>query len=166
MTVEHFTHLLDAYGSDLQRWPAAEREAATSLLETSDVARQAFLDAERLDTALAAVPALRQGFEAPSPQLLRRLAEVPLRQPRRLGRKVWWPFKSAYAPMLALAAAVMCGLFVGNLAFPASAETALDEGVSELSDDEVDELAEIAFASDGSLGLGDDVWSGSEETAP
>ncbi len=166
MNVERFTHLLDAYGSDLQRWPAAEREVATLLLETSDEARQALMDAERLDGALSAAPALGQDFEAPSPQLLRQVAEIPLRQPKRLGRKAWWPFKSAYAPVLALAAAVMCGLFVGDLAFPASAESGLDEGVSELSDDDVDELAEIAFASDGSVGLSDDVGSGSEETVP
>jgi hypothetical protein len=68
--------------------------------------------------------------------------------------------------VLALAAAVMCGLFVGDLAFPASAGTVQGDGVSELSDDDVDELTEIAFASDESVGLGDDVWSGSEETVP
>jgi len=32
MTPERFTHLADAYGADLQRWPASERAGAQALL--------------------------------------------------------------------------------------------------------------------------------------
>jgi hypothetical protein len=173
MNVERFTHLLDAYGSDPKRWPAAERDEAMLLLQTSDVARGALLNAEQLDAVLSAGPALSDGFDAPSQELLRRVAEVPVRHPRLLERTAWWPFERAYASVLALAAAVMFGVFVGDLTFPADGGTVLSEGASELSEDDVDELAELAFASDISVGLGDDALSlgeeagsGSEETVP
>jgi hypothetical protein len=52
MTPEEFTALLDTYGADLTRWPHAHRRSAQRLLEVSEWARNAFADAQMLDSVL------------------------------------------------------------------------------------------------------------------
>lgn len=56
MDMQRLEVLLDAYGADPARWPAAERAAALALL-AADPAAQAWLEqARRLDRALDALP--------------------------------------------------------------------------------------------------------------
>jgi hypothetical protein len=52
MNLERFTELLDAYGSDLDRWPASEQAAATALLTDRADAREAQRRAAAVDTLL------------------------------------------------------------------------------------------------------------------
>ena len=53
MTPERFAYLADAYGADLQRWPAAEHKAALRLLERGDAALLHVLQqAQQLDNLL------------------------------------------------------------------------------------------------------------------
>ena len=53
MTPERFAYLADAYGADLQRWPAAEQGAAQALLDSGNVqVRDALLEARWLDGQL------------------------------------------------------------------------------------------------------------------
>ncbi len=54
MTPERFGTLVDAYGGDLDRWPADERDAARTLLLHQPEAQAMLSAAAGLDTALAA----------------------------------------------------------------------------------------------------------------
>lgn len=58
MNIDRFTELLDAYGADLELWPAAERRAAATFLAGSDEARRQQRAAEAFDRLLlnAALP--------------------------------------------------------------------------------------------------------------
>lgn len=61
MTPERFTHLADAYGADLNRWPEAERQDARALVAQGEprvlvaLDQASWLD-ERLDTHQATQP--------------------------------------------------------------------------------------------------------------
>jgi hypothetical protein len=57
MTPDRLLEILDAYGADPRRWPAAERTDAEALLARSVEARRAQDEARRLDRLLASVPA-------------------------------------------------------------------------------------------------------------
>ena len=52
MNQVRFSELLDAYGADLQRWPAAERGPAQAWLSASPESRSLRLQAALLDEAL------------------------------------------------------------------------------------------------------------------
>lgn len=100
--------LLDAYGADPARWPAAERNAAQALL-ASDPAAQARLEQARLlDRALDALP--------PAPALAGDLAariRNAARQPvAPANTNSPWRFTAA------LAASAVIGLWLGFTAVP------------------------------------------------
>jgi anti-sigma-K factor RskA len=87
MTLERLQAILDAYGTSPARWPAAERAAATALLERSEAARAMLAAAADLDRLLDSAPTL-----TPSPELH---AVVLARAPRagvpaRLGLAARW----------------------------------------------------------------------------
>ncbi len=155
MNLDRFAHLLDVFGSDLTRWPDAERIAAEELLGDSESARSLLAEAAELDAELS----LDQPAP-PSEQLILDMGAVPELHPRRLVVVGALPFArmpvlGRFAPTLALAAAVALGLFVGNWAFPAevapsSAGRSFDEA-ADASDEETAELFELAFASDESV---------------
>lgn len=54
LTLKRFGELADAYGGDLQRWPAEVRLAAQTLMDASPQARAMFAAARALDQALQA----------------------------------------------------------------------------------------------------------------
>lgn len=56
MTLGRFQEILDAYGADPRRWPAAERNDAEALLARSAEARRAQDEARRLDRMLDMLP--------------------------------------------------------------------------------------------------------------
>lgn len=117
LSLERFRALVEAYGADLSRFPAGERDAARLLVESSAEARN-LLHAERaLDAELAAL-----GAPEVSATLERRLLEIPLRAPR--ARR--WPFATVWLPALAWAAAAAVGVWLGA-AFPDEVAT-LEEG--------------------------------------
>lgn len=59
MTIERFRQLAEAYGAQIERWPAADRAAARALAERSDEARRALAQARILDAWLElAAPAV------------------------------------------------------------------------------------------------------------
>lgn len=66
--LERLRDVLDAYGAELERWPAAERDALSAVLARSAAARRLREDAARLDAALDALPAV-----LPSPDLEARI---------------------------------------------------------------------------------------------
>lgn len=57
MTVTRLAAILDAYGGEARRWPAAERAAAEALLTASPEARGLLAEVTRLDQMLSAAPA-------------------------------------------------------------------------------------------------------------
>jgi hypothetical protein len=73
MTLERLRQILDAYGASPERWPAAERDAALALLDSTPEARAARNVAARLDAALDLAPAADASDELTA----RVLAELP-----------------------------------------------------------------------------------------
>lgn len=118
MTLARFRTLVETYGSESSRWPPKEREAALSLVATSEPARTALAEEAELDRALDSLTA-----PEPSPALSRKLSEIPGRahgrQPTRL------PLKRLRAPALAWAAAMALGVALGN--FGSDEDDALPE---------------------------------------
>ena len=78
MTPERFTHLAEAYGADLHRWPAAERAGAQALLaEGNAEVLEALNQARWLDGLLDS-----HKVAAPTPELIRRIvASAPAAAP-------------------------------------------------------------------------------------
>jgi hypothetical protein len=115
MTPERFSALIDAYGGDPKRWPAAERAEALVYLARTPGAQTLVDDALRLD---ALIDRLAPPVAATDHRLLaeraaataqeRPAAVLPFKaKPRRP------PFGWAWARAGALAAAGIAGLIVG-----------------------------------------------------
>lgn len=86
MTPERFHAIVDAYGADSRRWPAAEREAALAWSRQHGPADTTLADAEMLDALLAC-----DAPPSPTPKLARRIiAAAP--GPRLFERRggLWW----------------------------------------------------------------------------
>lgn len=149
MSFEQFLNLLDQYGPTLDTWPAVHRQAAHELLVNDARAEHALGTARRVAQELAALP-----LPTPSSALLRRVAEVPVRNPRA-GKLTRLPFGMAARGWVPLAALVFglgaaSGLFLGPALEP-------DVVVSEQQpSDEADTLFEDT---DALLALADeDLW--------
>ncbi|WP_411388178.1 hypothetical protein [Pseudomonas sp. MPB23] len=112
MTPERFAYLADAYGADLQRWPATERPAAQMLLDGGDgPAREALRQARWLDSQLDS----HQWASADS-ALARQICQSAPR------RTAWW---SRYARWLSPAglvgvgiAGIVTGMLVASMSVP------------------------------------------------
>lgn len=60
MNADRMRELAEAWGGDLRRWPAADREAAqTFALLQPEVAERALFEARQLDAVLDAVPSVQ-----------------------------------------------------------------------------------------------------------
>jgi hypothetical protein len=109
MTLSRFRTLVEAYGSELARWPERERARAQALLESSEPARAALAEEAELDHALSALSTPNL-----SDALARRLNEIPVRTPVKPRTRL--PFKRLWAPALGWAAAAALGIALGNFA--------------------------------------------------
>ena len=123
MTHERFEILAHAYGGDIARWPAAERDAAALLMAAEpEFARIVLADAGELDAALdlwaplAVTATLREAVvaSAPAPR-------------RRWGLNAWFLRAGVGAD---LAAACAAGLVVGVMLSDLTQATASDDTVS------------------------------------
>lgn len=146
MTVQRFSDLADAYGGELARWPAIERDAARALLEASAEARIALAAALALDAALAlpgpAAPgaALREALLQSRPQPLlhgdRVAGRVRAAPPSAMaGWRDAWSWRLA---LPALAASLALGIGLGFAVAPAAQADEGDEDVlalAQLDDD-------------------------------
>jgi ferric-dicitrate binding protein FerR (iron transport regulator) len=142
LTNERLEALLSAYGADLTRFPDKERARAARTLERSPAARAMFEHERAFDSAFQSVatPEL-------SPELARRLAEVPLRAPQR---RFALPGFRWVVPGLGWAVALSIGLFVG-MNDAANEGVGSTEGAAEL---EVEADAEPGDDDDLALMLG------------
>jgi len=113
MDPNRFRDLADAYGGDLERWPAAERAAAATLAQTAE--------AEAILTEAAALDAALNAWTLPPPDDLFR-ARLR-RDARRSVDRAPYPRRAAFAQ----AAAVLLCLFVGAAAGLVLAEDAESE---------------------------------------
>jgi hypothetical protein len=123
MTVERFTALADAYGGDLRRWPAVDRDAARAFqARQGAIARRVLDEAIELDRRLYAA-------SVPAPTSLLReliLAGAP-RAPRGFGLVAtvsWLRWPAWLAPGVGVAAACCAGAILG-LTVSRHAETQL-----------------------------------------
>ena len=113
MDRERFNHLLEAYGGDFRRWPAADRAAAAVFAAQDADAATALKEAQALDGVLDRANA---GQSDTSQLAARILAQAPRAQP--------WLDRRA---MLALAACAVFGVVLGyggGLLAPAEADDA------------------------------------------
>jgi hypothetical protein len=126
----------------------AERSAAARLLDTSSEARALLSHEEELDTGLMALAALTPEL---TPELSRKLAEIPL---RNAGKRWSWPFGRVWVPAAAWAAAAVFGIAIGTVTSqsePVNAELASETAQSQSDElpvnDADDELTELALGS-------------------
>ena len=125
MNRERFFTIVDAYGAEPRRWPAAERAAALAFAEADAEAAARLRGAAALDAALDEHRPL-----APSTALRRRIVEAAPRPGRRASPLKW------FAPGAGLAAAGVAGVVFGaSLLSPP--EPASDTLVAEVDSYEV-----------------------------
>lgn len=115
MAIERLEAIVAAYGADPARWPAAEREAAASLLARSEAARALTEHAAALDAALDTVPPL-----SPTPALRAAvLAAAPRHAPSsflaRL-REGWRAARDEFGNVPAMGSLLAASLVLGVLA--------------------------------------------------
>lgn len=142
MDLQRLEALLDAYGADPARWPAAERAAALALL-AADTAAQARLEqARQLDRALDRLPPA----PAPAGDLAARIRAAARQQGAPVapalvpipanGNRAPWRFT------MALAASAVIGLWLG---FATSPFTASDTATIDLAILDQQDVAVLAF---------------------
>jgi len=144
MTLQRFLRLVEAYGSQLSRFPEAERGAAEALLRISEPARAALTEEAGLDSLL-------DTFTTPdlSPALLRKINEIPVRMP--VTRRARWPLQRLWAPAFGWAAAAALGVILGTTiaenddAWSDSSDTDAQTSAEQSPSDEA--LAELALGS-------------------
>jgi hypothetical protein len=122
MDLARLRDLVDAHGSNLARWPQADRVQAEALLATELAARVYLQQARRLDEALAAPPdsaRIRQQDDSAA-RICDALVAWPL-PPQRRGLLSWrWPtlllgvdLAPAWPRVAALACAAGLGIGIG-----------------------------------------------------
>jgi hypothetical protein len=136
MTPERFEILAEAYGGDVARWPAAEREAAAELMAARPAWAQAILaHAGELDAALDTWPGL-----SPSGALAEAIAATA---PARTPRPAWRAWVLPAGMGAGLAAACAAGVILGvQLAAPAAGDA--DPVMATMTDDLGYDLYEAA----------------------
>lgn len=135
MTLQEFEECLERFGSDLARWPEAERAKASKLLAESSLAEDSLAQAVAITSVLLEAEAAIE----PSAGLRRRVNEIPLRYPRPAAEAPGAAVLRAWAWLtlacaLGVAGGVWAGTYEPGLFFEsASAESeAFDEGIEEL----------------------------------
>ena len=144
MTPTRFADLLDAYGAEPARWPAAERDAALTLLARDAAARRAQAQAASLDALLDRAPvapqsaALQARVLAAAPTAADR-QHSPVSPPmaNRASPRSWLgaighlvarltPAPGSWQPAAAMAAALVLGLIVGYTVPPTGSDGLVD----------------------------------------
>jgi len=131
--------LLERYGADPRRFPEAERDAAIEQIAHNAELAELSNDAERLDHLLST-----SVTRPPSAELMRRVAEVPLRHPRpaeAMTAQAGMGMLSMIRAALAGLTATAFGVWIGIASLPIGEDTSYQ-------DDAVEEFANLMFADD------------------
>ena len=134
--------LLERYGADPARFPEAERDAATEQIAQNPEFAELLVDAEHLDRLLST-----SVTRPPSAELMRRIAEVPLRHPRpaqAMAAQAGMGMLSMIRAALAGLTATAFGVWIGIASLPIGEDTSYQ-------DDPVEEFASLMFADDYAL---------------
>lgn len=126
MSPDRFEQLSLAFGGEIERWPAIEREAARHLLVAQPaVAKPLMEEADRLDRILDDAPAAR-----PSSELIGRIVQAAPRRPAASPVSRWLTGLGLAAGLAGAAAAgVAAGLVIGPAALaPPHTAPAADPG--------------------------------------
>ena len=140
-----FRALVASYGADLSRWPREEQDSAKELLATSSQAAMWLAEQKRLDELLDRVPDV-----APSPALLRSIAEIPIRHGHSVG--ALWPFNRVRNWLALAGVAAAMGVLAGAAIFEEDPgeEASLDDlSVLALSVDVSEELLSMTRVTKG-----------------
>lgn len=112
MTPERFAHLADAYGADLQRWPAQEQGSARALLDSGHPSARAAMDeAGWLDTQLDSYHVVLAG-----PELARQI-----RQSAPQPKSFWARYAGWLSPAGVVGvgiAGIVTGMLVASMSVP------------------------------------------------
>lgn len=134
MNAERFETLTSAYGADLRRWPAAERDAALAYMAADKVrAERILFEARQVDAALDASPA---------PQVSHALRDAILAAapPPRPERRPLFDFSRWAIAGAALACACVVGVMAGAGAVQRiTADAQADALIADVADLPVDE---------------------------
>lgn len=134
MNAERFEILTSAYGADVRRWPAGERDAALAFMAADKVqAERILFEARQVDAALDASPA---------PQVSQALRDAILAAapPPRPERKPFFDFSRWAVAGAALACACVVGVMAGAGAVQRiTADAQADALIADVADLPVDE---------------------------
>ena len=136
MTLERLQELLQVHGGDPERWPEAERQQALALCERDPEAAVLYRSARVLDGLLSEALS-----PEPSAQLVRRVAEIPIRHPRAAPERMWWPFGGVVRTMLAAAFTLGLGVVTGLSTTPPQLAQVQQEEDDEESWESFEQLA-------------------------
>lgn len=132
MTRDRFLELADAHGGAVARWPAAEREAAATLMVAEpEFARQSLAAADRLDAVLDAWAPLSASHDLREAVI----AAAPVARPRR-GLRAWLLGAGVGAGLAgACAAGLVIGVALsGNVTAPNDAPEAISAAMAGYDD--------------------------------
>ncbi len=135
MKLKKFKEHLERHGTDLRRWPEAERFAARAILDREPKAAEMLERARPLDSLLDSFEAAEAG-----PSLADNIAATALRTPQTPptaedSRDDRWMMKLLLPQLAGLAAAALLGMFVGWTDItPASQATETSTETLDLSD--------------------------------
>lgn len=118
MTLKRFKILVASYGTEISRWPEAERDAGLDLLKEDSAASEAFKAATSLDSYLAGMAKPAKADDA----YLKRLATIPFAS-RSLGEAApttfgefmrgFFPARRLVPQGLGFAALALLGIWLG-----------------------------------------------------
>lgn len=141
LTEDRFRKLAEAYGSELQRWPAAERNAARELILNRPELRACLTAEAELDAWLDSAR-----FETLPASLMERLEALPSTAPQPFP----WRARSLLKPAVGWAFAAAFGLWLGARADVFELDTGSDSSEVSASAEE-EELLELAAGDVGSF---------------
>ncbi len=134
MNAERFESLTSAYGADLRRWPAAERDSALAFMAADKVqAERILFEARQVDAALDASPAAEVSHAL-------RAAILASAPPPRPERTPFFDFSRWAVAGAALACACVVGFMAGAGAVQrVTADGQADALIADVADLPVDE---------------------------
>ena len=153
--LDRLEHVLDSFGADSTRWPAADRAALESFTETNKSAARLMNEAKALARVMDAAPAfhasaaLREQIVAAALEDPGREASVvPLRSARG---KVFFSRRAASMwPAAALAASFAFGLYMGVAGFGGAAvESVFQVAMTETSQNDASSISWLVESASG-----------------